>query len=148
MTTIVDDIRSSLEEYNQNIIFSHGRPLDTALTSAKLQISNYLVCLDPIPVNGVLGDKNRTGSITISWLKLDKADSHADKALNSSAIQSMEEIANECDEQCMTWANLFAETFTSKYLFGSYSGFSAYKVKHQVTGFVLTFQVTYKFPTC
>lgn len=148
MTTIVDDIRSSLTQYNQDIEFSHGRPLDTALSAVKLKINNYLVCLDTIPVNGTLGDRNRTGSVAISWLKLDKPDSHADKALNQASVQSMEEIAQECDKECMTWANTFADTYSNKYSFGPYNGFPAYRVKNMLTGFVITFQVTYKFPTC
>ena len=144
VTTLQQDIRTSLLKYNELIKFSYGRNLDNALKSAQLEINNYLVCLDPPSYTGGLIDFNETATVALSWLKLDNADSEADEEMNESAIESMETIVKDCHDNSIAWLKIFAEDFATKYTINAYTGLEAFRVKHLMTGFVLQFSISYR----
>lgn len=143
-TTLQQDIRASLLKYNELIKFSYGRSLDNALNSIKLEIDNYLVCLDPPIYSGGILDNNETKTISLSWLKKDNTDSVSDEAHNIASIESMEEIIKDCHDQCITWLKAFIDEYYKKYGIDSYTGFEAFRVKDVLTGFVITLNVTSK----
>lgn len=145
-TTLQQDIRASLLKYNELIKFSYGRSLDNALNSVKLEIDNYLVCLDPPTYSGGLIDANETKTISLSWLKKDNVDSVSDEAHNIAGVQSMEEIVKECHDHCITWLKGFADEYYKKYTIDAYTGFEAFRVKDILTGFVITLNVSSKLP--
>lgn len=145
-TTLQQDIRESLTEFDENIVFSYGRSLDNALKSAKEDINSYLVCLDPPSYTGSLIDSNETKQISLSWLKLDQADSEADEVLNDGQIESMEAIVKDCHDKGVQWLKSFADTHYNKYTINNYTGFEAFRVKHMMTGFVFTLSVSHKLP--
>lgn len=142
--SIVTDIKESLKAYDDNAVVSFGRPLDNAAKSFQKEINSYLICIDPPTVTGGFIDSNETKSVSISWLKLDDADSEADKEMNEADIESMEEIVDDCETKAKDWLQQFKYEQRKKYSIDSFSGFPAFRVKHMVTGFVLTFPISYR----
>lgn len=143
-TTLKQDIRQSIEQYNELIKFSYGRSLDNAFNSAKLKIDNYLVCLDPPTSTGDILESSLVDTVSISWLKLDNVDSESDQGLNKSSIDSVEEIVEDCRSNFIAWLKGFKSAYSNKYNIGQFSGIEAIKINHLVSGFVATFTVSYR----
>lgn len=141
---LVQDIRESLLKFDELIKVSYGRSLDNAFASAKLEIDNYLVCIDPPTYSGSVIDVNETASVSISWLKLDNADSEADEELNEAAEESIESIVNDCRNKVLQWLGVFGDDYYNRYTINNWTGFNAFKVKHMVSGFVITLSISYK----
>lgn len=141
---IINDIRESVNQSIIGSLFNYGRNYDTALASAKLEVDNYFIHLDPLEFSGVINE-TETANVNIGFLLQDKPDSEYDSETNLDISDSIEDIQDNCKIKCLEWLNYFADNY--KYQVVNYSITPATRIKNVMSGVLLTFSVTYK-PSC
>lgn len=141
---IIDDIRASFKTYNPSTVVSYGRPADTAIASAKLEIDEWFAHIDPIRVDGKAIDNNLSSPITIGILKQDKPDSQFDQEENLDIDPSIEEIQKEAQTFVLGWYNHFMDEYGNRYSNDAYSIVPATRIKNVMSGILFTGTFSYK----
>lgn len=141
---IQQDIREHIATYIPTAVFSYGRPFDTALDAAKIEIDEYFIHLDPIRFEGVVNDIE-TANISIGFLLQDTPDSEYDNENNLDITDSIETIQNNAKVKALAWLNDFLDNYT--FSGSTYSITPVTRIKNVMSGVLLTVQLRYK-PTC
>lgn len=139
---VVNDIRVSINEFINGVVFNYGRSADTALASAVLEINQWFVHLDPVTIEGELQNFERA-RIQIGFLLQDAPDSSYDANDTNLEIDlSIEEIQQKAKLKALEWANYFVDNY--KYNGITYSVAPVTRIKNVMSGVLLTMQVSYK----
>ena len=88
---IQQDIREHIATFDSTAVFSYGRPFDTALDAATIEINQYFIHLDPIRFEGV-ANETELANVSIGFLLQDKPDSSFDNENNLDITDSIETI--------------------------------------------------------
>ncbi len=149
---IVDDIRESVKLFMPESEFSYGRRFDTAIEASRIKISDYFVAMDPVRHSTQRADKNRTASIVMAFLVLDKTDSNYDKATNKDAVElSIEEKQAEALLKAEQWADYFINVWCrlptkTKYSIQTMQIDPLTRIKDIMSGVSVQFDLIYKTP--
>jgi len=141
---IVDDIREHLSTYVKGSVFSYGRPFDTALAAANIEVDKWFIHLDPVSYDGIANDSEKC-KVAIGFLLQDKPDSAFDKDENLDIDSSIEAIQQEAKVLSLNWLNDFLDNYT--FSGSTYTITPATRIKNVMSGVLLNVTFSYK-PTC
>lgn len=143
---IVDDIRNSIGINIKRSVFSYGRSYDTAISTAKIEIDQWFVFIDPIFYSGEVIDGTKTAPVFIGFIKQDKPDSEFDTEQNKDSFESIEQVQEEAQEVALTWLEYFRENYN--YQVGAWSISPVTRVKNVMSGVVMQVSFSYKVNDC
>lgn len=141
---IVDDIREHLSTFIKGSVFSYGRPFDTALAAATIEIDQWFIHLDPVTFDGIANDSEKC-KLSIGFLLQDKPDSTFDKDENLDIDDSIEMIQSDAKVKALLWLNDFLDNYT--FSGSTYTITPVTRIKNVMSGVLLNVTLSYK-PTC
>lgn len=141
---IQQDIREHIATFDSTAVFSYGRPFDTALDAATIEIDQYFIHLDPIRFEGVVNE-TELANVSIGFLLQDKPDSSFDNENNLDITDSIETIQHNAKVKALSWLNDFLDNYT--FSGSTYTITPVTRIKNVMSGVLLTLQLRYK-PTC
>lgn len=137
--TLIQKIRTSVNNNIKNSLFVYGRNSDTALESAKVLNVGTFVYLEPINKSFSITDSFYTCSITIGFLTQDEPDSESDEELNEDMSLSMETKVADMETIAIEWLNTFATE--DNYTINTVTLQPVFRIKNVMTGVLLTFDL-------
>lgn len=143
---ITQDIRQSFVIYSPSTVFNYGRPADTTLAAAKIEIDDWFVHLDPVSTDGTMPDKNLTTSVSLGFLRQDTPDSEYDDAQELSINDSIEKLQADAQTFAIGWLDFFMDNYGRKYGTATFRIQPATRVKNVMSGILFNVTFTYKAP--
>ena len=137
--TLIQKIRTSVNNNIKNSLFVYGRNSDTALESAKVLNVGTFVYLEPINKSFIITDSFYTCSITIGFLTQDEPDSESDEELNEDMSLSMETKVADMETIAIEWLNTFVTD--DNFTINTVTMQPVFRIKNVMTGVLLTFDL-------